>query len=122
MKRWIALTAMAMGAVVLRAFPPENYGFYPRCPVYTLFHVRCPGCGITRALAALLRGDVVSAWHWNALAVTALPVGLAYVALTYASRSRSGRADWPTISPWAIGGMVGLALIFGVVRNIAGSD
>ena len=58
-RRWIAnlvAVAAASAAYLLLRFPPETSSFYPRCPVFTWLHVYCPGCGGTRALAALLHG------------------------------------------------------------------
>jgi hypothetical protein len=51
----VAFAVAAGGCVVLR-FPPDSSGFYPRCPIFFWLHLDCPGCGGTRALAALLRG------------------------------------------------------------------
>jgi hypothetical protein len=58
---------------MLVLFPPERYGFYPRCPFFEATGLLCPGCGGTRALAALLRGDFAGAWRLNALVVALLP-------------------------------------------------
>lgn len=35
------------------------------CPTRLLFHIPCPGCGMTRALNLLLGGDVVGAVTMN---------------------------------------------------------
>ena len=51
----IALLSVALATVVLLRFPPAEYSFYPRCPIFASLHLLCPGCGATRALAALLR-------------------------------------------------------------------
>lgn len=32
----------------------------------------CPGCGLTRAASALLRGDLVAAWEFHPLVLVAL--------------------------------------------------
>ena len=42
------------------------YGIFPwKCPIYHFFGVRCPGCGITRALMCLFKGDFADALHYN---------------------------------------------------------
>ncbi|MDQ2833704.1 MAG: DUF2752 domain-containing protein [Acidobacteriota bacterium] len=104
---------MAGGAAgwVLRRFPPERYGFYPQCPVYASLHVKCPGCGATRALAALLHGRVLEALHWNAL----FTVGLGLCAL-YGVGWRRWGAPGPVV---VCGGMVA-AVGFMVLRNLEG--
>lgn len=60
-------------AVVYR-FPPSDYSFYPRCPIYLSTHWLCPGCGSTRALHALLHFDIQGALHYNALFTLLFPV------------------------------------------------
>jgi hypothetical protein len=72
-RRTAWLLGLAAALVVLRVFPPERYGFYPRCPFFEATGWLCPGCGGTRAVAALARGDFAGAWRWNALVVGLLP-------------------------------------------------
>lgn len=48
-----------------------------RCPFLAVTGHYCPGCGGTRALLALLQGDVAGALHNNALALTLFPLALA---------------------------------------------
>lgn len=47
----------------------------PYCLTHELFHLYCPLCGGTRAVAALLRLDIVSALRYNPL-VVAFALGL----------------------------------------------
>ncbi len=37
----------------------------PPCMFHRLTGLNCPGCGGTRAVQALLRGDWYAAWHFN---------------------------------------------------------
>jgi hypothetical protein len=68
---------------ILLRFPPAQNSFYPRCPVHELLHLQCPGCGATRALAALLHGRLIEALHFNALATLLLPIAAVYGVLCY---------------------------------------
>jgi len=47
------------------------------CIWYTLFDIRCPGCGLTRAFIHLLSLDFTAAWHSNPLIFIVLP-GMSY--------------------------------------------
>lgn len=41
-------------------------GMFPwKCPIYSLFGIRCPGCGITRALICLIHGNFIEALQYN---------------------------------------------------------
>jgi hypothetical protein len=55
-------------------------GFAWRCPIMALFHLPCPSCGTTRALAALWDLRLVDAWRLNPLMVSALLLsGIGYL-------------------------------------------
>jgi|UPI000689883C hypothetical protein len=71
--------AVLAAAAMLFFFPPARYDFYPQCPVHQIFGILCPGCGTTRALAALLHGHVVEALQLNTLTVLGLPVVIAWL-------------------------------------------
>ena len=68
------LFAIPAAALVLNRFPPAQYGFYPTCPIHQLTGLKCPGCGITRALAALTHGQLTEAVHDNALLLLLIPL------------------------------------------------
>ena len=112
-------------AIVLLRFPPDQYGFYPQCPLHTYLHLLCPGCGATRALAALLHGRVADAFHFNMLLVAGiLPAAAVYTGLCSVRLLSREEFRWPAPHPrWANGliyaGIV-VALVFAVIRNLRG--
>jgi hypothetical protein len=65
--------AGTLAAGVLFAYDPMRVGFYPRCPLYLLTGLYCPGCGSLRAGHALLHGHLAEAVGFNAFLVAALP-------------------------------------------------
>lgn len=79
-----------------------------------LFHLatglQCPGCGLTRASMALLRGDVESAYNFNQLAFF---VPLFLVAVYFAKKSKHSKLLLN--STFAIGATATLG--FFLVRN-----
>jgi hypothetical protein len=105
-------------AALLFFFPPERYGFYPRCPIFALTHWECPGCGATRALAALLHGRIVEALHFNALFVLLAPLLFGYFAVTYIAAMRPGRFAWPRMPQPLLNSLLVLATVFAVTRNL----
>ena len=110
-KPWILAAALLASTAVLLLFPPERYGFYPRCPFFEATGLLCPGCGGTRAFAALLRGNLVAAWKLNALMVALLPITAGWGVLRVLRvKVRVPRAVWAGL---------GLAVgVFGVWRNL----
>jgi hypothetical protein len=68
------LAAAVAGATVLWFFDPHEAGNpLPPCPSQWLTGLFCPGCGSTRALHALLHGDLPGALAMNPLLVVSLP-------------------------------------------------
>lgn len=65
--RALVLLALSCVAAVV-AFTPVKV-----CTFAFLFHVPCPGCGLTRAATALLHGDLATATHMHPLAVLVVP-------------------------------------------------
>ena len=72
------------------------------CPIYNFLGVRCPSCGVTRALVGLLSGDLEQYFNMNPFAIplvvatvvgihlSAMPVkwrncGILYIAIITAS-------------------------------------
>ena len=44
------------------------------CVFHLLTTLECPGCGITRAIVALSRLDIQTAFHYNKLSITVFPL------------------------------------------------
>ena len=59
----------AAACVVLLAAPPgsPHAKWLPKCMFYQWTGLYCPGCGATRALSAMLHGDVKASLHNNLL-------------------------------------------------------
>jgi hypothetical protein len=117
----VAIAVLASGIWVLRTFDPGAAGnLFPSCLFHDITGWYCPGCGITRALHALVHFDLVRAFAMNALLVVSLPV-LGFMALQGFTR----RALLPTaVSRVVFNGRVwiGALLVFGIARNLPGLD
>jgi hypothetical protein len=111
-----AIIAVAMTIVV--RFPPAQYGFYPQCPIHELLHLQCPGCGATRAVAALLQGHFIEAMKFNALITLLLPFAAAYGIFSYYRLLQRKPLRWPEPSPAVIYAAFTVAAVFTVIRNL----
>jgi hypothetical protein len=66
-----------------------------RCPLAALYHIPCPGCGMTRAVLLMASGRVEASLRMNALALPTLAAGIALSAVALQSARRRG-AGGPT--------------------------
>ena len=122
-RRWLAaggLAAVAAGTVVLFLFDPNQYGFYPRCPLHELTGWECPGCGTLRAVHQLAHGNFAAAWRLNPMTVSLMPVG-AWLGLRELVWQFGG-VRWPglvtrPVFAWALAAIL---ILFGIVRNLPG--
>ncbi len=109
---------ITLAAAILLRFPPAQNSFYPQCPIFEYLQLQCPGCGITRALTALLRGHLIEAIHFNALITLLLPFVAAYGVLCYRRFLRRKALRWPQPPPAVIYGALALTAVFTVLRNL----
>lgn len=112
----LAATALGAGALIY-FFNPTTHGFYPVCQFHRLTGWNCPGCGATRAVYALLHGNVSTAIRDNALLICAL-AALTIRAIWFAVKKRTGRTTgdfFPTKFLWPL---LVVALVFTVLRNL----
>jgi hypothetical protein len=77
--------AALWGAAVL----PVALG-WQRCALARWFHVPCPGCGMTRAVALLAAGRIDESLRMNALALPVVLVGSALALATVVTTARVG--------------------------------
>ena len=116
---WLAVAPLAIFALMTMASPSDDGPTL--CPVALLTGVACPGCGITRAVAWLVRGDIGTALTYHPLAP--LVVALIVVATGWAMGRRV--RGWSAPRPGLInGGLIGLAALFvsvWVARLVSGS-
>lgn len=91
--------------VVLAVVDPEDRATWsPRCPFRAATGLDCPGCGGTRALAALVRGEPALAADHNVLTLALLPV-LAYGWFGWLAASlgrRRARPELSTRTAWVV--------------------
>lgn len=111
------ILAFAAIATLLLFVDPNKVGNpLPPCPFHWLTGLYCPGCGATRALHALLHGNLEKAFSMNPVFVLALPVVLLMLLRQITSlpmRLDKVAAFFGDARPWAC-----LLIGFAVLRNL----
>lgn len=112
----LMVTAAAAAAVLFR-FDPARFGFYPRCPLFVLTGLYCPGCGALRATHQLLHGSLEGALGYNPLFVLVAPA-LAYWAAARVLAPAGVHLPVPRLSGRATWAVACVVIGFGVLRNL----
>jgi uncharacterized protein DUF2752 len=116
---WGVSATLGAGAVAaLYVFPPEQSRFYPRCLFNVLTGLQCPGCGGLRAAHRLLHGDIMAAWHLNALAVLGAAAGVIWLAARVWRSCTGQDLLQPLRRTWLLWAALVAMLVFAIVRNL----
>jgi len=121
-----ALVAGALGlaavvsAVLLYHYGPGMCAWWPGCTFYRVTGWYCPGCGMTRAMHALLHGRVAAAFGHNPLLMAVLPVVAAGAGLDVLGWIRGPERPTPRLrpSPRVVIGFVVVVMAYWVLRNL----
>jgi Protein of unknown function (DUF2752) len=90
----------------------------PLCPMAGVLGVPCPGCGLTRATLALMRGDLRGALHLHPLVLVIAPIFIAAMASAAASYVRGPRPR-RNLRPW-LASRLASVLAFGLLAATLG--
>jgi hypothetical protein len=113
---------LAAGAVYVAAVTPGTGRTIP-CPFHAATGLWCPGCGMTRAVHLLARGDLAGAIAFN-LFVPLVVVGSVVGWWSWFAAQTWGRpVRWPARvdARWWFG-LGALFALYGVLRNLPGLD
>ena len=119
--KWAIFSAILAILATLYYFNPSEHSFYPVCQFHRLTGLNCPGCGMTRAVHALLHGNFMAALHANALMLFALAMLLARAGWFWWNR-RHGRTNGEFFPIRFLWWLLGLAVVFSVLRNLSGFE
>ena len=103
---------------VLRQIPIETIVKSGRCYFSTHFNMYCPGCGGTRAVSALVRGDIIDSILSNPIPVYALVLLLRMWAALLYNTVRSKGKKIRVLYDWEAWGILAVVLGHFILRNI----
>ncbi len=125
-RRMTPVIATGVGTVAALTYlffnDPNEPGHFPACPTKAILGVDCPGCGSTRALYALIHGNVTRAADHNILLVVMVPFLLfwygrwAFYAWTGKPRPVPSPAN-ARLRQWGTIALLVIVIVFGVIRN-----
>jgi len=111
-RRLLALLIGApLAAIAVAAWDPDRTGGPPLCPVRACTGIACPGCGLTRATGALLRGRLGDALHIHPFAVALVAQVALLWAVACTSAGRRALARPPAYATAAVAALNAGALV-----------
>jgi hypothetical protein len=99
------------------ALDPAASQLFPRCTFLTLTGYKCPGCGSQRAIHALLNGNVVEAFRYNAMMLISIPF-VALLLFGETQRTRNPRLYLRMNTPLLVWLFLAVILGWWILRNI----
>jgi hypothetical protein len=115
----LVAAAGLVGAAYVGVVDPNEPGHYPSCPFLFITGYYCPGCGSTRAIHAIVHGDLGQAFDHNPLTVLFLPY-LVWAWGSWLHRSLTGRQQGDPAPPWVIWTLLVAVVLFWILRNLPG--
>ena len=94
----------------------KNTGFSFGCAIRQLSGFKCPSCGITHMFTSLFQLDFASAFRYNPLMFIMWPfVGIEVLYVTYMGGNSRELPKWNYVVIYV---MVGISILFGIIRNV----
>ncbi|HBP37721.1 MAG TPA: DUF2752 domain-containing protein [Clostridiales bacterium] len=108
-----------LGGLILYLDDPAAGRSLMPCLFYQMTGIHCIGCGTTRALHALLHGDLAAAVSYNVFMLIWLPLPI-YALLAVWLRALTGRPLLPAIRDWRWLMIILLVsgVLFFILRNL----
>lgn len=113
----VAAAAITLFIFLYLAVDPAQTWWMPKCPVFVLTGLQCPGCGSQRALHALLHGDAAAAAGHNAFLLLAIPY-IILLAIAEGLKNRRPALYRILAGAPAVIAFLSLALLWTLFRNL----
>lgn len=114
---WVILVIIS-SFCLFHFFPLNQYAIYPPCPIYTITHTYCPGCGSLRAVNGLVRGDFVALLKYNPILVVVIIPFIYYFFFLGILASMKICIPIFKLSSYDMYGIVGVIILYWIMRNL----
>jgi len=118
LKQQLLALGLAVAFCVIYLIFGDMFGVYVPCIFRKITHLYCPGCGITRMLAAILTGDFYQALRYNPLICILLPLAIVYLVDYLINQARGQKSLLVRTPNWVWILMIVVLVIYGIMRNL----
>ncbi len=110
---------LSVGLWIYYSFNPSGNEWFPKCLFREITGLKCPGCGSQRAIHALLNGNIVQAWHYNAMLLLLTPFLVLLVVSEILRKRHHALYEYLNSAKISIS-LIVIILLWVVLRNIFG--
>lgn len=120
----VIITSILISIIILIfLYLNKHYGFYIPCVFRKTTGLYCPGCGATRCILALLKGNIKASFSYNPIFFIMLPflsIGIIYKIYLYIENKKDNLINKIPNYIWIT--IIVILIIFGILRNIEGFE
>ena len=117
MKKKIIKILLGCLLLIIYLILGKKFNIFIKCPIHEIFHVYCPGCGLTRMLLSLLKLDFYQAFRYNPLLFILLPFAIFLFIENIYSEYKKKKSIFKRIPNYIWYILIMILLTYGVVRN-----
>lgn len=122
MRRKIFKIVLVTFLLIVYLLVGNHFNIYLFCPIKKFLGLYCPGCGVTRMLYSILKGQLYQAFRYNPLIFISLPFFVFYYIdhLYSINKNKKKRLSFLEPSIWYF--LIVIFLVYGILRNISFFD
>ena len=118
MKKKLLKIVILLAVLVTYLIVGKKFNIFIKCPIHEIFHVYCPGCGLTRMLLAFLKLDFYQAFRYNPLLFILTPLAILLLIEQLYSDYKKKKSIYHKIPNYVWYILIALLLIYAILRNI----
>ena len=118
MKKKLLIITSFLFLLIIYLIIGKKYNLYIPCVFHEITNLYCPGCGITRMLFSIIKGEFYQAFRYNPLLFIMLPFFI-FLLIDYLYNSQKNKKSLYQKIPntvWII--LLIIVIIYGIIRNI----
>lgn len=82
LKKLLTIFIVLLIAIILNIFDIKL------CPIFNIFKIPCPGCGMTQSFVLLLKGKVIESLSYNILTIPIVLSSVFYVIMVFIDKEK----------------------------------